>query len=826
MRGADAPSRLSREHLSIRLLALLLAVPIIVVASGLMAIVLAPPFAGAAFAVQELDRRLDAAGADFSEIPEFPERSTIYANDGRTVLASVYLDNREYVKLHKVSTFARQAVLAIEDSGFYEHGPLNWASLLRAVAENLRAGEIVQGGSTITQQLVKNTLGLDPYDRSFERKFQELALAIRVEDKYSKDAILELYLNELYLGNGVYGFGTAADFYFHKKAIDLTLPEGALLAGMARAPEYWDPLDNPKKALIRRNDVLNRMISLGWISGDEGEAAKEKPLGLAKGAGKLRLSRPPFFVTYLQEWMLADPHKEFQELGRTERARRRTLFEGGLKIVTTLDAQWQEAAERAANAPWNITPGNPGYRQKPEVAIVSLDTDSGAIRTMLSGKDYRKDAKDFVTTGHQPGSAYKPFILAAAFEAGIPPTQTYSSKSPITFPDYRDEVTGEPWTVYNAEGAGDGGLIDLYRATASSVNVVFAQLILDVGPADVDDVTERLTSRDRRPTRDIPGFASQATGSVEMSPLEMAAGFQTIANDGRRCSPYAIESIVQEGKAIYRHKDPCKQELDVAIARTITGMLVGVVRGGTATSAFSGWGPWPVAGKTGTAQENTNVWFVGYTRQVTTSVWVGFPGNTEPLQNYFGTDVFGGTLAAPIWRAYMSRVMSGMPAEAFSAPPAPERAQVPNVVGLAENRAVTRMSGAGFRVDVKMVDSLEPKGIVVSQAPGGGSSAVLGTIVRLDVSTGKPPIVLVPKVRGMTYPEARAILRELGLVVVKIEREVVNPDKVGLVLAQDPVWGTEVKEGSTVTLRVGVEAPPPAKPTLHVRSPPGWKRAG
>jgi membrane peptidoglycan carboxypeptidase len=819
MLGADGSTGFRREQLSIRLLALLLVVPIIVGASGLMAIIIAPPFVGAAYAVQELDRRLQAAGADFNKIPDFPERSIIYANDGRTVLATVYLDNREIVKLSKVSPIAKQAVLAIEDSGFYQHGPLNWASLMRAVIENVKAGDIVQGGSTITQQLVKNTLGLDPYDRSFERKFQELALAIRVEDKYSKDEIFELYLNELYLGNGVYGFGTAADFYFHKKAADLTLTEGAMIAGMARAPEYWDPLDHPHKALVRRNDVLNRMYSLGWISEEENETAKAKGLGLAKGAGKLRLSRPPFFVTYLQDWIIADPHKEFRRLGKTERARRRTLFEGGLKIVTTLDAKWQQQAEQAANAPWAISPANPGYKQKPEVAIVSLDTDSGAIRTMLSGKNYKRDAKDFVTTGHQPGSSYKPFILAAAFEAGIPPTQTYSTQSPMTFPNYRDEITGEPWTVFNAEGAGNQGFVDLYRATASSINVVFAQLILDVGPTEVDDVTERLTSRDRRPTRDIPGFASQATGSVEMSPLEMAAGFQTIANDGRRCSPYPIESMVADGQLLYKHKDPCTQELDSAIARTITGMLVGVVRGGTATGAFSGWGPWPVAGKTGTAQLNTNVWFVGYTRQVTTSVWVGFPGNTEPLQNYFGTDVFGGTIAAPIWRAYMSRVMSGMPAQSFSSPPAPERGRVPGVIGLAENRAVVRISAAGFQVDVKQVDSLKPKGVVVSQAPGGGASAVLGTIVRLQVSTGKPPKVVVPRVRDMPYPKARAILRDLGLAVVKVPMEVVQADKVGIVLAQDPVSGTEVKEGATVTLTVGVEAPPPITGTPGRRGP-------
>lgn len=811
MQGSNASFGPPRTPLSFRLLALLLVVPIIVVASGLMAIVLSPPFVGAAAAVQELDRRITAAGADFRKIPKFPERSVIYANNGRTVLATVYLDNREIVRLHRVSDDAQRAVLAIEDAGFYEHGPLNWSSLLRAVVENVKAGDIVQGGSTLTQQLVKNTLGLDPFDRSFERKFQELALAIRVEEKYTKDEILELYLNELYLGNGVYGFGTAADFYFHKRAADLTLAEGAMLAGMARAPEYYNPLEYRERTQIRRDEVLVRMGALGWITPQEEEQAKAAPLGLAKGAGKLRLSRPPFFVTYLQEWILDDPYREFRGLGRTERARRRALFEGGLKIVTTLDARWQEAAQRAATAPWNVTPGNPGYRQKPEVAIVSLDSGTGAIRTMLSGKNYRRDAKDFVTTGHQPGSSYKPFILAAAFEEGIPPTQTYSAKSPISFPGY-ENPDGSPWVVFNAEGAGNRGLIDLYQATADSVNVVFAQLILDVGPTLVDEVTERLTSRNRRGNRrDIPGFASQATGSVEMSPLEMAAGFQTIANDGRRCSPYAIESISQDRKVVYRHRDPCTRELDDTIARTINGMLENVVRGGTATSAFSGWGPWPVAGKTGTAQENTNVWFVGYTRQVTTAVWVGFPGNTEPLPNYFGVDVFGGTLAAPIWRAYMSRVMSGMPVRGFPDPPPPPKAEVPRVVGLSKNRAVTKLSTAGFRFEVSMVDSLRPRGIVVSQSPGGGSSVPVGTIVRLGVSTGVPPKATVPSVRGLTIAAARAKLQDAGFVVEVVEQEVTRQEKVGIVLQQDPKGGSERPEGSTVTLTVGVaaEEPPP-----------------
>ena len=278
-RGADP--RPFNDRLVFKPLAVVLLVPIVVLSGALTAIILAPPFIGAAMGVMRVDAKLDALGADFTRIPRFPERSTIYANDATTPLATVYLDNRELVRLNNVSTPAKKAVLAIEDSGFYDHGALNWSSLLRAVIENARAGEVVQGGSTITQQLVKNTLGLDPLDRSFERKFQELALAIRAEEKYTKDEIFELYLNQIYLGNGVYGIGTAAKFYFKKPASELTLLEGATLAGMIRRPSFYDPLTHPNRTKIRRNDVLNRMIALG----EDGD-----PNGIKRSVGLHRSS--------------------------------------------------------------------------------------------------------------------------------------------------------------------------------------------------------------------------------------------------------------------------------------------------------------------------------------------------------------------------------------------------------------------------------------------------------------------------------------------------------------------------------------------------------
>ncbi len=419
---------------------------------------------------------------------------------------------------------AQHAVLAIEDKGFYEHGALNWTSLTRALVENAKAGQVVQGGSTLTQQLVKNTLGLDPTDETFDRKFQELALAMRVEEKYTKDQIFELYLNQVYMGNGVYGFGTASEFYFGKPASKLTLAEGATLAGVIRAPEYWDPIDHPVRTKVRRNDVLNRMIALGpdWINPIRAGRAKEQPLGLAEGAGKLRLRQPPFFVKYLTDEILQNKGGVYDDLGRTSQARQRTLLEGGLNIVTTLDAGWQADAQAAARLPYAVTPATPAGAPPPDTSIVTLDNQTGAIRTMLSGRNFRADKRNLATTRHQPGSSWKPFLLAAAFEQGVPPTRTYDSSSPFCDPRWNSP----DHCVSNAEGHGQG-LVNLYTATTHSINVVFAQLILDVGPDIVDGVAQRVMGIDEDEFN-IPGVASLATGSVDFSPLEMAQGLPDV----------------------------------------------------------------------------------------------------------------------------------------------------------------------------------------------------------------------------------------------------------------------------------------------------------
>ena len=783
-----------QDALTVDPLLYLLFPAVIAIAGALVALLLLPAALGVGAGVDRVGARLDSLGEAYKRIPKFPERSTIYASDGRTVLAQVYLDeNREIVHLDEVSEVARAAVLAAEDDGFYEHGAMDVSSVLRAAFANVAAGDVVQGGSTITQQLVKNAV-LDDVDQTLERKWQELAVALRIEQKYTKDQIFELYLNDIYLGNGIYGIGTAAQYYFHEPASELTLAEGATLAGMIRAPEDYDPIAHPKMAAARRNFVLDRMVELGDAAAAPVAKIAAKPVALPPNAGKVSKEKPPFFVTYITRQILADADNTYDAFGKTAKQRERTLFQGGLKIVTTLDPDWQRAAQAAASQPWAVTPGNPDYRQKPDTAIVSVDNANGAIRTMLSGRNYQKDQLELATATRQTGSAFKPFTLVAAFEEGIPPGQVYSATSPFCSPAW----TSANHCVSNAE-PGNGGYENLTTATAYSTNVVFAQLALDVGPSKIAD-----TAHDMGISSDLAAVPSITLGTSDVSPLEMASAYQTLANRGQHCEPFAVSRVDDAEGVLYRHKAQCRQVIDPEIAAQVTSMLQGVVAlpGATGTAASIGR---PVAGKTGTTQEYSNAWFVGYTPQVSTAVWVGFPGNPDPLDRYFGTSVFGGSIAAPIWRTYMTRVMAGIPVEGFPAPPPPQTGKVPDVAGRGVVDAQRVLAEASFSSRIERVHSLRPEGTVVDQSPAGGATAQLGTLVTLRVSSGRAPTVVVPSVAGRGAGAARTILEDMGFVVHVDEKRVSDPKLEGVVLATVPKAGSKVDRGSIVTMNVGVK---------------------
>jgi membrane peptidoglycan carboxypeptidase len=772
---------------------ILLFVPVIAVAGLLVAVLFLPPIAGAAFGVDRIDAKLTALGADFTHIPKFPERSTIYAADGKTVLATLYLDNREIVPLDRVSKLARKAVLAVEDAEFYTHGALDWTAVIRALVTNAASGEVEQGGSTITTQLVKNAITGDT-STTFQRKFQELALALRVEQAYSKDEILALYLNDVYLGNGVYGIGTAADFYFHVPAKKLSLTQSATLAAMLKAPEYYDPIDHPVKTRKRRNLVLDRMAELGMVDQEKIDRAKEQPIVLASD-GPLELQQPPFFVTYITEQIVANEDGEFDAFGRSEKQRRRRLYEGGLDIYTTLRPDWQAAAQAVANEPYRVSAAHPDYDQTPDTAIVSVENETGAIRTMLSGRNYAEDQLNLANSPRQPGSSFKPFTLVAAFREDIPSGAVFSTKSPLYLPEW----TGNDCScVSNAEGAGDGGYRNLWEATADSINVVFAQLILEVGPEAVVEA-----AHDMGITTELPAVPSLTLGTADVTPIEMASAYQTLANEGRHCTPFTVDRVLIDDEVLYQHRPHCKQVVDPEIAHLVTAMIQGGVQHGTGTAAALS--PWPVAGKTGTTQDYSNVWFVGFTRQVSTAVWVGFPGTPDSLELYFGQSVFGGTVAAPIWHDYMARIMAGMPAVGFPAPPAPPTGTVPDVVGLKTEKAQNKIAAADFTPKVEVVDDPAPKGTVIAQTPEGGTGAQLGSLVTLQVSSGVAPIVKVPRVIGLSEDDARAALEEAGFLVEVVQVETDDPDKIGVVVQQTPGGGVKAEAGTTVTLKVGVE---------------------
>ena len=426
----------------------------------------------------------------------------------------------------------------------------------------------------------------------------------------------------------------------------------------------------------------------------------------------------------------------------------------------------------------------------PDTSIVTVDTNSGAIRTMLSGKNFMEDELALATDPHPTGSAFKPFVLAAAFEQGVPPTQTYSSASPFCSPLWDDDDN----CVENAEGSGSGK-VDLWTATEDSINVVFAQLILDIGPETVPPVAAKMGV-----TADLPPVASLATGSAEVSPLDMAVGLRDARE--RRRALHAVHGARRSSATATRSTSTrptasgCCGPTSPTSSRPCCER---VPASGTAASAFYGWGTRPVAGKTGTADLNKAVWFCGYTRQLATAVWVGSNGNPYSLGS-----VFGGSVAAPIWRDYMARAVNGMPVEGFPEPPPPPTATVPNVVGLTqgEGHRPPRRKPASTCRSWRSTRS-KPEGIVAAQSPAGGATVDLGIAVKIEVSSGKPPKTEVPGTIGMPEGAARAAIEQAGFAVEVVYEQVKDESKVGEVVRQDPPGGTPAAEGSTVTLVVG-----------------------
>jgi len=736
-------------------------------------------------------------------LPTPPQTSVVYAADGRTVLARLVLDeDRKVVLLKDIPHRVRNAVVAIEDDRFYEHGGIDMRGILRAAVADLRKGTIAQGGSTLTQQYIKKVVTGD--SRTLDRKIREAMYAVQLEGRWPKSKILEAYLNQAYFGDGIYGIATAAQHYFGGKSLrKLSLAEAAALAATIQAPNRLKPT-RPKDNQPRRMAVLDRMQERGFASAKSVDRAKKEKL-------RVKLYNPqtrqPYFVEFIKQQLLHDPAYD-KVLGKenTER-RKRMVFQGGLKIYTTLEPKRQAQARAAIrNQLWSRF----GQNGNPTGAVASVDPNTGRILALFGGREnFKRSQVDLATarggSGFQPGSSFKVFYLVAALEKGISPGKVYNSPPRVVIPNRRCYNHGRPWDPGNA-GDGEAGVFNMYQATAHSVNTYFAQLAMDTGIERAIEVARKMgISVPPRGTKDYYthwAVCSSVLGVVPVSVLDMASAYGVLANNGVRCPAFSIARIESPDKQLFERKPDCRRVIEPKIASTVTAMLRGVVTGGTGGAAALPRRP--VAGKTGTAQAYTSAFFNGYTPQLATSVWVGFtPEPVEMRTQNGGGPVYGGTFPARIFHDYMTAALAGAPVENFPAappPPPPPEVGVPNVVGLSQEEARARLGQAGFVVEVHNVASAQPKGRVVRQAPAPGTRLRQGSRVVIAVSGGvHGGDTVVPGVVGLQVAVAKALLKSAGLTSGLAYTDRGPP---GRVAAQSPGPGTRLPRGSYVTLVV------------------------
>ena len=550
------------------------------------------------------------------------EVSAVFASDG-TRLGFVQSDVlRRVVPFDDMPREIRQATVAIEDERFYQHQGVDFNAIVRAAVKNLRSGKTVQGGSTITQQLVRALYIKDP-KRDFERKIREAKLASELEEKRSKRWILNEYLNSVPYGTvggrTAIGVQAAAVTYFDKNVDDLELHESALLAGLPQAPSQYNPFRNEGAARERRKQVLRAMLELGYIGSSEYRDAIQKPIKLKRGTRYIT-RREPYFFDYVQEQLI-----EKYGVGVVRR--------GGLKIFTTIDPEMQEQAREAINAYY----GDPGG---PASAIVAVEPSTGKIRAMASSGSYDDRNFNLAAQGHrQPGSAFKTMVLTAAIRKGIDPDSTSYTSKPFAI---NDSEYGK-WEV-KTFGNSYSGTISLTRATLSSDNTVYAQLILDLGPKNVCRTAKLLGITTRLDCYPAEGLGGLTRG---VTTLEMASAYATLASGGIRHRPTGIKRVVfPDGKSENLAKPKGKRVLTDGQAYEVTKILEMNIQSGTGTAADYGC---PAAGKTGTTDEAKDAWFVGYTPELSTAVWVGHPDAGVAMPG-----AQGGTHAAPVWHAFMT----------------------------------------------------------------------------------------------------------------------------------------------------------------------------
>jgi len=595
-----------------------------------------------------------------------PIRTTyLYDRNGGQISTLHGAVDRTVIPLSKMSPNIIHAVIATEDHGFYNHPGVDVTGILRAAYTDLVKREPAQGASTITEQLVKNVYagsyqidpdsGLRVYvqpERSITEKIREALLAVKLEKELGKDTILEKYLNTVYFGHGAYGIQAAAVTYFGKPASRLTPLESASLAGVLHAPELYDPIDRPYDNRFRRDYALDQMVRYGYLDQATETKLKAKPCcGTVKSHAAERIVAPgqsEYFVDYTRRTLI-DRYGEAK------------VFGGGLRVTTTLDLGLQRAAEAA------IRQELPDQHHDPAAALVAMDPTNGQILAMAGGRDWAHNKLNFATmaggSGREAGSAFKAFTLAAAMQSGYDLNAYWYGPSTLAVPGCTDPTQPDGlWHPVNA-GDGEAGTFTLAGATAHSVNTIFAQVVAQLGPSKVVDMAHALGIRS-----DLPPVCSITLGSVAVNPLEMTNAYATLADHGERFWATPLLQVKSGAGKIDPSVTPQGDQVIAANdVNLVTSALQGVVTGGTGVDAAIP--PYPVAGKTGTANENVDAWFCGYTSEIVTCVWMGWPAGEIPLQDVEGvSSVYGGTIPAAIWHDFMSVAMQGKPPVAFPVP--------------------------------------------------------------------------------------------------------------------------------------------------------------
>lgn len=551
---------------------------------------------------------------------------------------------RIFIPLAKIPKTLRDAVIAVEDARFYSHFGVDPTGVARAIYQNLRHGRIVEGGSTITQQLAR-VLFLTS-DRRLDRKISELVLALELEHRYSKDQILEMYLNRVYFGHGAYGVEAAAKTYFGKPVTELSLSEAALLAGIPRAPGLYSPFNYPDLALRRRTHVLNRMVETGVLKPAVAQWAETAGLRLVPPD---RRTTGLYFVEFVRE-MLIEKYGEDM------------VFRGGLQVHTTLSPRLQRLAEQALlqglkNLESRTLPVPASKRGipsgAPEGAILTIEPGTGYIKAMVGGADFfRSEFNRAVTAKRQPGSAFKPFVYLAALEAGLTPA-TWIEDSPVS---YKIGQNGKPWRPANYGGKYNGA-ITLQQGLEESVNVATVKLQEKIGIQRTIGLAHRLGIRSP-----LHEDLSLALGTSDLSLLELTGAYAALANQGVWISPTPIRYITDaQGKLLEMYVPQLQRAISRELAYVITHMLMGVVERGTGKTAKALGRP--IAGKTGTTNDYSNAWFIGYTPSLVTGVWVGYD---QPRS--LGKEETGARAALPIWIRYMGKALANTPDENFPVP--------------------------------------------------------------------------------------------------------------------------------------------------------------